>query len=290
MRASTIVYGGPAERGLTSRWGFLRKENHRTPSPSRTRRPSRSSSSASAVARAPDRLDLRAGERQLRRRADEVLARDDRVHRIEDRPLEHLPEEHLGVRDHVLVQGIGERDHHDERVAVLPADAPDPLPGRGHRAGIADEHAHVEPADVDPELEGAGGEDGEEVSLEQARLDLAPLFGKVPRAVGREAAPQARRLLDDPRVEQLGDPAGLGEGDRPETVPGGLRDDADRHGVRRDRHRVEEHHLAPHSGGPRAIHHLEVLADEHAGELSGVPDGRGSGQEPRLRPRGGAQP
>ncbi len=55
--------------------------------------------------------------------------------------------------------------------------------------GIADQHAHVEAAHVDPQLEGAGGENGEKVSLEKARLDLPPLLREdTPHGMGRDAA------------------------------------------------------------------------------------------------------
>jgi len=75
------------------------------------------------------------GERLLGRGADEVRARDRAVPRVEDRALEGAVEQLLGVRDEVLVEGVGERDEDDDRVVPLAPHAPDPLPRRGARPG-----------------------------------------------------------------------------------------------------------------------------------------------------------
>ena len=79
-----------------------------------------------------------------------------------------------------------------DRCVVRPA-RPGLLPHRGDGAGEAVEHAGVEPADVDAELERGRGHDAGELAVEQLGLDLAPLGRQVAAAVGPHAARRGRR-------------------------------------------------------------------------------------------------
>ena len=49
----------------------------------------------------------------------------------------------------------------------------------GNGAGIADKHGRAQPADVDAQFEGVGGDDGLERAGAQALFDLATLGRKV---------------------------------------------------------------------------------------------------------------
>src|SRR5204863_260724 len=110
------------------------------------------------------RRGLRPRERQLRARADKMRAGDGGIGGIDDRRLERAREELIGVRHEVLIERVGLRDEDDERFAVLPPHTADPLPGRHDAAGVADEDADIEPADVDAELEGARRHDADEIA------------------------------------------------------------------------------------------------------------------------------
>ena len=59
--------------------------------------------------------------------------------------------------------------------------------------GIAEQHRHVEAADVDAQLEGVGGDDAQHRAVAQAALDLAPLQRQVAAAVAADHALGARR-------------------------------------------------------------------------------------------------
>ena len=99
--------------------------------------------------------------------------------------------------------------------------------------GIPDQQAHVEAADVDAHLEGRGGDDAQQVAGEEARLDLAPLFGQEAGAVGADPRRQRGLGLDDPGVHELGDHAGLGEGDGAQAHADGEPEELRRQGVGR---------------------------------------------------------
>jgi hypothetical protein len=153
-------------------------------------------------------------QRFLRRRADEMAPGDQRVRRIEHGLLERLTEEKLRMADDVLVQRVRHGDQHDGPRATVAADAADPLPRRDQRAGIADQHADVESPDVDSQLQRARAEHRRQLAAEEPRLESPSLFGQVPGAVGRDAVGELGLLPHEPRVQQLGHAARLGEGDR----------------------------------------------------------------------------
>src|SRR5205085_11690306 len=106
------------------------------------------------------------------------------------------------------------------REAVAAPAGPAPLlPQARDGAGEADGDRAVEEADVDSELERVGGAHAEELALDEATLDLAPLRGRVPGPVGRE--PIGHVPLDPLRgepVHELGRLAALREADRPQAA------------------------------------------------------------------------
>ena len=91
------------------------------------------------------------------------------VVRVEAGLLGRALEQELGVVDDVLVDRGARGDEDRDARLQPPARPADLLPGRRDRARIAGEDRRVEPADVDPELEGVGGDDAEDLPVAQAR-------------------------------------------------------------------------------------------------------------------------
>jgi hypothetical protein len=141
------------------------------------------------AAACPEGFGLPTGDRLFRRRADQMGSGHGRVPWIEHGSLEGAVEQRIGVRDQVLVQRVRHRDQDDERVSAFAPDAPDPLPRGRARSRVAHEHADVEAADVDAELERARREDREQLSGKQLLLDraVAPRAG-TPRDTARSCA------------------------------------------------------------------------------------------------------
>ena len=94
-------------------------------------------------------------------------------------------EQRLGLAHEELVERVLARDEHGEAV-LAPAGAAPLLAQARDRAREADRDRAVEQADVDSELERVRGGHAQELALDEAALDLAPLRGRVARAVGRE--------------------------------------------------------------------------------------------------------
>jgi len=118
----------------------------------------------------------------------------------------------------VLVEGVRLGDQDDERFASLAADAADPLPGRHHGAGIATRMQTSSPPTSIPSSRHSSRRP-HQLAAEEPSLDLAALLGKISRPVGESRRASSGRLIGGPRVNQLGDPARLREGDRPEPRP-----------------------------------------------------------------------
>ena len=100
----------------------------------------------------------------------------------------------------VGVERVVARDQ--DREGVLPA-APGPadlLPQSRPGPGEAGQQHGVQPADVDPELEGVGGGEADQLAGAERRLDVAPLLGEVAAAVRRH--PGRERGVD--LTEKLG--------------------------------------------------------------------------------------
>jgi hypothetical protein len=153
-----------------------------------------------------------------------MRAGDRAVPRIEHRALERAVEQLAGCATRYWSSESGARSRRRARRSPRARRA-DPLPGRRPRAGIADEHADVEAADVDPQLERARRKDGEQLAREKLLLDRAPLLGEVARAVRRDlrvsSGASARAT-----VQQLGDRRAFVNA-IVRARAGGLGDDAD---------------------------------------------------------------
>ena len=124
-------------------------------------------------------------ERALVRGAQHVLRVDLLVLVVEDRVLDRAVEELVGVAAEELVERVVARDVDGEPAAAAAGAAP-LLAERGDRAGERDADRGVERADVDAELERVGGDDAEQLALDELALELAPLLGRVAGAVGRD--------------------------------------------------------------------------------------------------------
>ena len=191
----------------------------------------------------------------------------------------------------------------DGQPAPAPSGAPPHLAQRGDRAREGHAHRRVERADVDAELERVGGDDGQQVAVGQARLELAALLGGVAGAVGGDAVLElgAQLLAHDAR-HQLDRLARLDEADRPRPLAHQLGHDVGRLAQRAaaqlqglvDHRRVPHRDLAPGARRAVLVDEPHVLqAGEALGQLDRVGDRRAGEQEAGRRAVGGgdaAQP
>ena len=142
----------------------------------------------------PERRVVAGVERPLVRGAEHVRGVDLLVLVVEDRGLDRAVEELVGVAAEELVERVLAGDV-DGKAAPAAAGAAPHLAQRGDGAGERDADRGVERADVDAELQRVGGDDAEQLALDQPALDLAPLLRGVAGAVGRDP----RRQLADAR-------------------------------------------------------------------------------------------
>ncbi len=131
---------------------------------------------------------LVAGQGQLGSGADQVAVHDDLVVGIDHGGLGRPAEEVLGVAHEVLVQGVLAGDHDHGRLPLAAAHPSAALQGLHDRARVAHQDAQVEPADVDAELQGAGGDDRQQVARGHAGFDVPPLLREEPGPVGADPA------------------------------------------------------------------------------------------------------
>src|SRR6516225_10083943 len=92
---------------------------------------------------------------------------------VQDRRLDSAAKELAGLTHEVLVERVLRRDEDGEPVPSTAGPSP-LLPEGGGGAGESDGDDGVEEPDVDPELQGVGRRDSEELALGQAALDLPP--------------------------------------------------------------------------------------------------------------------
>jgi hypothetical protein len=238
-------------------------------------------------------------QRRLERCREDVAVEHTRVLVVEDRRFDPAPQKRSRLAHEVLVERVLARHEHREPVPPPARSAP-LLPQRGHGSGEADRDHAVEQADVDPELERVRRGNAQQLAFEQATLDLAPLLGRVARAVGRERGVVAQAIGRE-AVDQLRGTAALGEAERAQAardqVGHQLRGLAERAGAQAELHvgerRVPERH-GP-LGARRGIvpDHRCLGPDQACAQLAGVRDRRGGEQELRFRsvdPREPAQP
>ena len=167
----------------------------------------------------------------LRAGADQVFGDHHGIVRVHHGAFEPPSEKILGVVHEILVQGVGLGDQGDQGFPVGPAHPASPLPGGGHRSRVAHQDAHIQPADIDPQFQGAGGDDPQELPGNQLGLDLPPFLRKEAGPVRAHPAPQVRPVLQHPGMEQFGDLAGLGEGERAEAGVDAVQEEFGRQGV-----------------------------------------------------------
>ena len=149
-------------------------------------RSSSGSSAARSSASGPSVVGVGLGQRPLVGGRVDVRVEDPGVRVVEPGRLDPPLEQRLGLAHEELVERVLAR--HEDREPVPAAPGPAPLLAqRGDGAGKPDRDRAVELTDVDPELEGVGRRDAEQLALHQPPLDLAPLRGRVAGPVGREA-------------------------------------------------------------------------------------------------------
>ena len=286
----------PAERSET--WAAGNSSGRRGTywPPGRSRRwPALTSRSAVAFQPAPEVLAVARHERALVRRAEDVGGVDLLVLVVEDRVLDRAVEELVGVAAEELVERVLARDV-DRQAAPAPAGAAPLLAQARDGARERDADRRVERADVDAELERVGGDDAEQLAVDQLALELAPLLRGVARAVGRDAlgelgmAEVVERELRELR-HQLDRLARLHEDDRARALHDQLGEQVGGLGEHRaagaellvgDR-RVPHRDRALGHRGAVALDHGEVLeAGQALGQLARVADRGGGHEDPRL--------
>ena len=234
----------------------------------------------------PERFGIAIRERPFVGRRIDVRVEDARVCVIEACRLDPATEQRLRLAHEELVERVLARDEHREPVSA-PTRASPLLAQRRNRAGEADRDRAVQLADVDPELEGVGGANAEQLSLDEPPLDLAPLCRRIAGAVRRQA--RRRRGIDaigGEAVDQLGGLAALCEADRAQTArdePGHqerclrerARTDAE---LRVEERRIPEHDLALCVSRCVRLDDRRCLAGQCERELTWIRD-RGGGQQ-----------
>ena len=161
------------------------------------------------------------GEGQLVGGARDLRARHERVVGIHHRRLGRAGEELAGVARVPLVELVVAGDEHRGGAPAGAAGAPHLLAHRRERAGEAVEHHRVERADVDPELERAGGDHAPERAAGELFLQLASLGGQVAGAVRGHRRRGRSPLGQEPAGvggHELGALAAAGEGEGLVTV------------------------------------------------------------------------
>ena len=215
---------------------------------------------------------------------------------VQDRGLDGTVEELVGVPAEELVERVLAGDV-DREPASAPARPSPHLAQRGD--GSRERHAdrRVERADVDPELERVGRDDGEQLALGQAPLELAPLLRGVARAVRRDAIgelamPGPDQLVGGELRDELDALARLHEADGPRAFAHEPREQLGRFGedaaARLEdlvlERRVPHRDLPARAGRGVLVDELHVVeAGQPLGELDRVGDRRAREQDPRRR-------
>ena len=198
------------------------------------------------------------------------------------------------IPDDKLVERGAARHEHRRRSAAAASGASRPLPGGRDRAGIAGHHTHVERADIDPEFQRIGRDDGADDALAQALLDFAPPLRQVAAPIAANLLARARGPLEvifQIRRQQLGRQAALRKDNRLQVALEELAGDAaglaqirapDAKLLADDRRVDEQEELF---ASRRAIlgHELEWLLDERFSQLARIGNRRRRADERRIR-------
>ncbi len=179
----------------------------------------RSSGSCGRLERlVPERRAIRVVDRRLERGREHVAVEHARVRVIEDRRLDTPREQRLRLAHEVLVERVVRRDEHRQPVTLPPRASP-LLAQAGDGAREAHRDHAVEQADVDAELERVRGRDAEQLARREPLLDVAPLGGRVARAVRREPVRVfATQPVEREAMDELCGLAALREAQRPEAA------------------------------------------------------------------------
>src|SRR4051812_14409280 len=135
-------------------------------------------------------------ERQLERRALDVIDEDVQVVRIDERALGRRIEKVRGIPHDELVERRTARHHHGRRPAGAASRSSGTLPRRGDRAWIPGQHRHVEGADVDAELQSARGHDGADGTFAQPLFDFATTVREISAAVATNSFGRSWRSFE----------------------------------------------------------------------------------------------
>ena len=138
---------------------------------------------------------LGAGERQLERRALDVIDEDVQVVGIDQRPLGRAIEEIRRMPDDELIERRAARHHDRGRLAGPAPRAAGTLPRRRDRSRIPGHDRDVERADVDAELQRVGGHDGAHAAFPQPLLDLAAPVRQIAASISADASRALRARL-----------------------------------------------------------------------------------------------
>ena len=142
-----------------------------------------------------------------------------RVLRVNHAGLNRGVKHMLRVMHHKRVQRVVPGDQHRQPLVPGPARTPGLLPQRRQRARPPRDHHHVQPADVNPQLQRARRGHRPQLAPAQTRLQSPALLRQVPAPVGRDRGGQLRRYpphLVTYRVRQrLGSRARRNERNRP---------------------------------------------------------------------------
>src|SRR5215207_1887408 len=98
-------------------------------------------------------------EWELEHCAAQMLEQDQQMIGVDERLFRGTLEEVFGMMGQELVQRTGGSDHHRRGGFETASGASRLLPGGSDSSGVADQDGGAQPADVDPQLEGVGGND-----------------------------------------------------------------------------------------------------------------------------------
>ena len=139
------------------------------------------------------------------------------IERIYYRVLIPALEESVRVVHNVLIECILVGDQHYGRFPPAPSNTSPPLPGGHDCPRIADKNTQVQPAYVDPKLQGACGYDRAKSSAGKLLFDYSPLLGQKSGPVRADLVSEPAVHLDHAHVNQFGQLPGLGKSNRLEA-------------------------------------------------------------------------
>lgn len=159
---------------------------------------------------------------------------DERVGRIDHRRLGRAGEELGWVGHEVLVESVLAGDEDDESVVGAATGPARLLAERRDRPRKGGKDGGIEPADIDPELEGARRHDAGELTGEEAPLGLPALRRKVSGPIrGDSVGEVGGEPLPGPAVDELGPLPVPGEDDGGDAGRDEVDEGVGRHGESR---------------------------------------------------------